>query len=133
MDNAKKIILSAEDKRDPQTYAIIGAAFEVHRVLGCGFLEAVYQAALENEFLRRGIPFRREVELAIQYKGDQLGVTYKADFVCYDNVIVELKALDQISGRQKAQVINYLKASGYSKGLLLNFGAARLECERFVL
>ena len=124
---------SDDDKRDPQTYVIIGAAFEVHGVLGCGFLEPVYQEALEKEFLRRGIPFRREVELPIKYKEDRLGVAYKADFVCYGEVIVELKALDQIGGREKAQVINYLKASGYSRGLLLNFGTMRLGCERLVL
>ncbi len=124
--------LSDDNKRDPQTYAIIGAALEVHRVLGCGFLEAVCQEVLEREFLHRGIAFRREVELPIKYKGDQLAVTYKADFVCYDEVIVELKALDQIGGREKAQVINYLKASGHFRGLLLNFGAIRLECERLV-
>jgi GxxExxY protein len=125
--------ISDDNKRDPQTYAIIGAALEVHRVLGCGFLEAVYQEALEREFLRRGIPFRREVELPIVYKGERLNATYKSDFICYDDVIVELKALDQLGGKEKAQVINYLKASGHGRGLLLNFGAIRLENERLVL
>ena len=125
--------ISDDNIRDPQTYAIIGAALEVHRVLGCGFLEAVYQEALEREFLRRGIPFRREVELLIDYKGERLNATYKSDFICYDDVIVELKALDQLGGKEKAQVINYLKASRHGRGLLLNFGAIRLENERFVL
>jgi GxxExxY protein len=122
-----------EKVRDPQTYAIIGAAMEVHRVLGCGFLEPVYQEALAKEFLLRGIPFRREVELPITYKGDLLAVKYKPDFICYDAVIVELKALDKLGGKEKAQVINYLKATGYERGLLLNFGTVRLEYERLIL
>lgn len=124
---------SVETSRDPQTYAIIGAAMEVHRVLGCGFLEPVYQQALAKEFLLRGIPFRREVELPITYKGDILLVTYKPDFMCYDAVIVELKALERLSGKEKAQVINYLKASEIERGLLLNFGTVRLEYERLIL
>ena len=121
-----------DNNRDPETYAIIGASREVHRVLGSGFLEAVYQEALERELLTRRIPVRREVELPIEYKGARLAALYKADFVCYNEVIVELKALDRLSGKEKAQVINYLKASGHVRGLLLNFGAARLECERLV-
>jgi GxxExxY protein len=121
-----------DNKRDPQTYAIIGAALEVHRVLGCGFLEAVYQEALEREFLRRGIPFRREVELPIEYKGERLAAIYKADFICYNDIIVELKALDDISGKEKAQVINYLKASKFLRSLLINFGTMRLHYERLV-
>jgi len=124
---------SVEKMRDPQTYAIIGAAMEVHRVLGCGFLEPVYQEAFAKEFLLRGIPFRRELELPITYKGDLLAVKYKPDFICYDAVIVELKALDKLGGKEKAQVINYLKATGYERGLLLNFGTARLEYERLIL
>jgi GxxExxY protein len=103
-DSASSADRTLEKMRDPQTYAIIGAAMEVHRVLGCGFLEPVYQEALAKEFLLRGIPFRREVELPITYKGDLLAVKYKPDFICYDTVIVELKALDRLSGREKAQV-----------------------------
>jgi GxxExxY protein len=125
--------VSAEKMRDPQTYAIIGAAMEVHRVLGCGFLEPVYQEALAKEFLLREIPFRRQVELPLTYKGDLLAVKYKPDFICCDDVIVELKALDRLSGKEKAQVINYLKATGIERGLLLNFGTIRLEYERLIL
>ena len=124
---------SIESVRDPQTYAIIGAAMEVHRILGCGFLEAVYQEALTKEFLLRAIPFRREIEVPISYKGNLLAVKYKPDFICYDTIIVELKALDRLSGKEKAQVINYLKATGIERGLLLNFGTTRLEYERLIL
>ncbi len=124
---------SADRARDPQTYAIIGAAMEVHRILGCGFLEPVYQEALAKEFLLRGIPFRREVELPVTYKGELLAVKYKPDFICYDKVIVELKALSELGGKEKAQVINYLKATGLERALLLNFGAVRLEYERLIL
>jgi GxxExxY protein len=124
--------LSLENKRDPETYAIIGAALEVHRVLGCGFLEVVYQEALAKESTLRQMPFKREVELPITYKGALLDTKYKPDFVFYNEIVVELKALDNISGKEKAQVINYLKASGHRRGLLLNFGSMRLEYERIV-
>jgi GxxExxY protein len=132
-DQSAESVLSVDSIRDPQTYAIIGGAMEVHRVLGCGFLEAVYHEALAKEFLQRGIPFRRETELPITYKGNLLPVKYKPDFICYDAVIVELKALDRLSGKEKAQVINYLKATGIERGLLLNFGTTRLEYERIIL
>jgi GxxExxY protein len=97
--------------KDPQTHAIIGAALEVHRLLGHGFLERAYQDALVIEFLLRNILFRREVELPISYKGQILPCGYRADFVCYDSIVMEIKALDRLSGTDEAQVINYLRAS----------------------
>jgi GxxExxY protein len=118
--------------RDPQTYAVIGAAMEVHRELGHGFLEVVYQEALALEFRRRGISFGKEVELEIQYKGRRLACSYKADFICYDRVLVETKALGRLTGIEEAQVINYLKATGLDRALLINFGAERLEYKRLI-
>ena len=117
--------------RDPQTHAIIGAAMEVHRQMGHGFLEAVYQEALALEFAERDIPFRREADLIIRYKGRALRCEYRADFLCYDAVVVELKALGALVSAHRAQVINELKATGHRIGLLINFGAASLEYLRF--
>ncbi len=120
-------------KRDPQTYDIIGAAMEVHRTLGHGFLEAVYHEALAHELQQQHIPFEAETPLPIIYKGFTLTNTYRADFICYDTLIVELKASASTSPSDKAQVLNYLKASGHRKGLLINFGAPSLSYERIVL
>jgi GxxExxY protein len=120
-------------QRDPRTYAIIGACMEVHRLLGPGFLEAVYQEALTRELTDQKVPFAREVPLQIAYKGRPLDCTYKADFVCFDGIVVELKALDALTGVEEAQVINYLKATGMELGLLINFGAPSLQYKRFVL
>lgn len=125
--------MKGRDERDPQTYAIIGAAMEVHSQLGCGFLEAVYQEALAKELDLRGIPFKREVELLIGYKGEPLAARYRADFICYDEIIVELKAISSLMPADVAQLINYLKATGCHRGLLLNFGAQSLQFERKVL
>ncbi|MBI1749475.1 MAG: GxxExxY protein [Acidobacteria bacterium] len=119
------------ETKDPRTHAIIGAAMEVHQQLGCGFLEPVYQQALALELAARKIPFRKEVDLFISYKGNQLEASYRADFVCFDSVIAELKALARLSGVEESQVINYLKASGLELALLLNFGAKSLEYRRF--
>jgi GxxExxY protein len=117
---------------DPQTYAIIGAAMDVHRELGHGFLEAVYREALKVELGARGIPYHSEVHLLISYKGRQLATSFRADLVCDDQVLVELKALRYVGGSEEAQVLNYLKASGLARALLLNFGAPSLEFRRFV-
>ena len=106
---------------------------EVHRLLGCGFLEAVYQESLAMEFVSRDIPFEREVCLPITYKGQVLKTAYCADFICFGSVVVELKALTHMSGQEESQVINYLKATGYEVGLLLNFGARSLQHRRMVL
>jgi GxxExxY protein len=117
---------------DPLTYQIIGAAMEVHTQLGCGFLEAVYHEALQEEFRYRNIPFQSEVEIKIDYKEKKIKQTYRADFVCFDSVIVELKALSKISSIEESQVINYLKASSIQTGILLNFGSSKLEYRRLI-
>jgi len=118
---------------DEQTYAIIGAAMAVHGELGHGFLEAVYCDALHREFIERDIPCEREASLSILYRGKPLSVSYRADFLCFSNIIVELKALQRLSENETAQVINYMKASGLNKALLVNFGAPSLAYKRLVL
>ena len=118
--------------KDPQTYAIIGAAMEVHRVLGCGFLEAVYQEALAMELSLRGIPFKREVIIPVMYKDSMLSVGYRADFICFNRVLVELKAISKLGSVEDAQIVNYLKASHLPVSLLLNFGGRSLESKRMV-
>ena len=119
-------------ERDPRTHAIIGAAMEVHREIGCGFLEPVYQKALAAELAARSIPHQREVEVPVVYKGRPLDVTYRMDFLCYGTVVVETKALPRLTAAEEAQLLNYLKASGHEVGLLLNFGANSLGWKRMI-
>jgi GxxExxY protein len=118
---------------EDKTYKIIGAAIEVHKNLGMGFLEAVYQEALEKEFILQGIPYQREASFLIYYKNELLNKTYIADFVCYNNIIVELKAVQKLTGEHQSQVMNYLKASKMEIGLLFNFGSKSLEHKRIIL
>jgi len=119
-------------QRDPKTYEIIAAAMEVHRVLGPGFLESVYQEALSREFTSRSIPHFKEVDLPIYYKEELLKTGYRSDFICFGDVVVETKALKQLSSTEAAQIINYLKATKHETGLLLNFGSRSLEFKRFI-
>ena len=111
-------------------YDVVGAAMEVHRIIGNGFTEPVYQDALEVEMRMRGIPYEREKTFDLSYKGVKLDKTFRADFVCYNSIIVELKSVYQLADEHTAQVYNYLKASGLSLGLLLNFGRISLQHER---
>jgi GxxExxY protein len=120
-------------ENDPRTYAVIGAAMEVHRQLGCGFLEAVYQEALEIELAARSIPFEAQFDIPVRYKGRVLKAFYRPDFLCFEAVVVELKALTQLGPIEEAQVINYLKGTGYEVGLLLNFGRTSLQSKRYIL
>jgi GxxExxY protein len=115
-------------------FRIQGAVFEVNRVMGAGFLEAVYQEALSLEFQLRHIPFVARPRLSIAYKGSPLKQTYEPDFICFDRVIVELKAVREIAPEHRAQTVNYLKATGLRVALLVNFGGlGRAPVERFVL
>ncbi|OGR05830.1 MAG: GTP-binding protein [Deltaproteobacteria bacterium RIFOXYD12_FULL_50_9] len=117
-----------------ECYRIQGAVFEVYREMGCGFLEAVYQECLERELAKRGIPFVARQELTLYYKGEALRQTYIPDFICHNSIIVELKALSVTTGAHKAQVLNYLKATGIRLGLLVNFGGyPKATVERIVL
>ncbi len=117
---------------DERTYKIIGAAMEVHKELGCGFLEAVYQEVLGREFSLQRIPNKAQPIIDIRYKGVLLEKKYQPDFICYDEVIVEIKAISSLSGVEEAQIIHYLKATGLKVGLLINFGAKSLEYKRLV-
>ena len=105
----------SSDTRDPETYAVIGAAMEVHRQLGHGFLEPVYQEALALELVLRSVPFEREVDIPIAYKGERLVSRYKADSICFAKIVVELKALGALSSTEESQIINYLKATGLER------------------
>ena len=116
-----------------EVYAVVGAAMTVYNILKPGFLEAVYQEAFEIELAERGIPFRAQAELPIIYKSRTLEKRYVADFVAFDRVVVEIKALPRLVGREEAQLLNYLRAARLRVGVLINFGAPdRLEWKRMV-
>jgi GxxExxY protein len=118
---------------EQETYQILGACFEVYKEKGCGFLEAVYQECLEMEFEMQGILFVPQVQLALNYKGRQLKQKYIPDFVVFDKIILEIKAVTQLADEHRAQLHNYLKATGYRVGLLVNFGHyPKIEHERII-
>jgi len=115
-----------------ETYEIVGAAMDVYYTMGVGFLEPVYQEALAIEFTRRGIPFEREKQLELFYKGTRLNKTYSPDFVCFNDIVLELKVVVQLTGSHAAQLINYLKVMQKRLGLLMNYGGApKLEWKRY--
>ena len=115
-----------------ESYNIIGACMAVHRELGCGFLEAIYQEALEYEFQLRNIPYVREKQLDVLYKGHFLDKKYQADFICYERIIIELKAIQALTSLHDSQLINYLKATSMQLGILVNFGQRSLVSKRLV-
>jgi GxxExxY protein len=115
------------------SYKVIGACFEVHRQLGCGFLEGVYQEALKHELNLRKVPFIKEKKININYKGKILDKYYYADFICYDAILIELKALSSLNSNHESQVMNYLKATSLNIGLLINFGTKSLVHKRYIL
>ena len=117
-----------------EAYRIMGACFEVYTDKGCGFLEAVYQECLEIEFMEREIPFVAQPKLALSYRGQLLRQTYTPDFVCFDRIVLELKAVSAVADEHRAQVHNYLRATGHRLGLLVNFGHyPKVEYERIAL
>ena len=116
-----------------ETYQIIGACFEVYNEKGCGFLEPVYQECLEIELNIRGVPFQSQQPLKLDYKGQQLRKMYEADFVCFGKIVVEIKAVSSLADEHRAQLLNYLNATGMSAGQLVNFGHhPKLQYERMV-
>jgi GxxExxY protein len=117
---------------DPRTYAIIGAAMEVHRILGPGHLEAVYQHALRIELELRGVPVTSKPKLTLSYKGQELDAYYVPDFVAYDSVVVEIKAQTMLTSLDDAQLLNSMKCAGHHVGLLINFGELSLKWKRLV-
>lgn len=120
-------------KFEAESYRIRGAVFEVYREMGCGFLESVYQECLEKEFGKQEIPFAAQRELILQYKGDRLEQTFKPDFICFEQIIVEIKAVRELANEHRAQIHNYLKATDLELGLLINFGHyPKVEIERIV-
>ena len=118
---------------EQKSYKIIGSCIEVHKELGNGFLEGVYQEALEIEFKNLGIPYEREKELLIYYKNRKLQKRYKSDFICYNQILIELKALNYLTSEHESQIINYLKVTNLKVGLLINLGEKSLKYKRFIL
>lgn len=116
--------------QDPQSYEIIGAAMEVHNHLGHRFLELAYHRALRMELEARGIPAVSEFEIPLSYKGRDLGVTWRADLLCFEDLLVELKAIPNLGRQERTQLRHYVVATGLNRGLLINFGASALEFER---
>ena len=120
-------------KYKDESYRILSACFEVHNEMGSGFLESVYQECLTIEFQLRSVPYVAQKQLSLHYKGKQLESVFVPDFICYETIIVELKALSEFTDKHRGQVHNYLKATGYELGILLNFGShPKLEYERIV-
>ena len=126
MDATNKILYKEE------SFAIIGACMKVHRSLGAGFLEAVYEEALEREFVNQKIVYKRQVKLDLYYQGQKLKKQYRADFICYDEIIVEIKAVSQIPVAFYAQLQNYLKCTNMELGMLINFGTSSLTYKRMI-
>jgi len=119
---------------EEETFAIRGAIIEVYKEIGTGFLESVYQECLEKELLIRKIPFKKQVDLKLSYKGEPLQQYFKADVICYESIIIELKACKSLEPVHRAQVLNYLKATGMRLGLLVNFSAyPKAVIERIIL
>lgn len=117
-----------------ESYKIIGACFEVYKEMGCGFLEPVYQECLEKELTLHGIPFDAQKIVELNYKGQKLDKIYKPDFLCFDKIIIEIKAVSKLNNEFRAQIINYLNATNMRLGLLINFGHfPKIEHERYVL
>ena len=117
---------------EEETYKIIGACMKIHKALGSGFLESVYQEVLAKEFTKEGIPFEKEKKLNLYYEGEKLDKYFKADFLCYDKIIVELKSIAFLNKNLEGQVINYLSATNKEVGLLINFGEKSLKWKRFI-
>jgi len=121
-------------KHEDESFQIRGVVYEVYREMGCGFLEAVYQECMEREFARQSISFMAQTDLRLEYKGEPLMQRYRPDFICFEKIIVEIKAVKELCNEHRAQVHNYLKATGMDLGLLVNFGHyPKAEIERIVL
>ena len=115
-----------------ESYRIIGACMKVHRELGAGFLESIYEEALKKEFFNSGIPFNNQVKLNVYYNGEKLNKFYKADFICYDKIILEIKSVSQVPNIFYSQIKNYLTATKKELGMLVNFGQSSLTYKRII-